>query len=53
MLVEPVSDVELDELIDWIDAGYPVEDHSGWDTKDMLKRLAFALRRSRIGQGVY
>lgn len=52
MLVEPVSDIELKELIDWIDAGYPVDDR--WETKVMLKRLAFALKRARmVGKGVY
>jgi len=51
MLVEPVSDVELSELIDWIEAGYPTDDR--WDTKALIRRLAFALKRARIGKAVY
>ena len=51
MLVEPISDIELEELIEWIEDRFPLDDR--WETKALIKRLAFALKRARIGKGIY
>lgn len=56
MLVEPVSDAELDELLERIESGRPMVKDK-WNeqefTHELILRLAIALRRARLGGGVY
>jgi len=51
MLVEPVSDAELDEIMEYIESGRPVKDK--WNEHELILRLAIALRRARLGGAVY
>jgi len=51
MKAEPVEDIELEELIIWLERGESLGGR--WDIRELIKRLALALKRSRLGKGVY